>query len=326
MLLAADLRGIDSHGVARLRRYVEGVRDGIMNGQPVIQIEHDSPCAAAINGDGALGMVVGSYAMNLAIEKAANVGIGAVSVRNSNHYGIAGYYSMRALQHDMIGLSMTNARARVVPTNARTGFYGTNPISVAVPAAQERPWVMDMATSVVPEGKVEVYNRLEKSLPEGWVVVEGDKPGRNPAEVLQLLRTDRLGGILPLGGLGETFGGHKGYGLGILVDILCGVLSGADYGPKIDIATSRNLGHFFAAVRVDLFQSAESFKAEMDEMIRTLKGWPKADGQERIWVHGEKEYERYDERSDVGIPLHQRVVEDLKLLATEFDFAYDLPL
>jgi LDH2 family malate/lactate/ureidoglycolate dehydrogenase len=324
VLLAADLRGIDSHGVARLRRYVEGVRDGIMKGRPAIEIEHESPCSAAINADGALGMVVGHKAMGMALEKAAQVGMAAVSVRNSNHFGIAGYYAMMALEHDMIGLSMTNARARVVPTHARTGFYGTNPISVAIPTDQELPWVLDMATSVVPEGKVEVYNRLEKPLPDGWAVREGNKPLHDPADALAMLRSEREGGILPIGGMGELLSGHKGYGLGILVDVLCGVLSGADYGPKIDIVTSKNLGHFFAAVRVDLFQSADSFKQEMDQMIQTLKGWPKAEGQDRIWIHGEKEYEIYDERSRLGIPLHARVVEDLQKLSAEYGVTYDV--
>ena len=324
VLLSADLRGIDSHGVARLRRYVDGVQEGLMKARPDIRIEHESPCSAAIDAGGALGQVVGKRAMTMAIEKAAKSGIGAVSVRDSNHYGIAGYYSMMALEHDMIGISMTNARARVVPTFARTGFFGTNPISVAVPAGQELPWVLDMATSVVPEGKVEVYNRLDKALPEGWVVDEGSKPNTDAADAIKMLRTDRLGGILPIGGFGETFGGHKGYGLGLLVDILCGVLSGADYGLKISIATSKNLGHFFAAMRVDLFQSVESFKSEMDAMVRSLKDLPKADEYDRIWVHGEKEYEHYGERAKLGIPLHPRVVADLHKLAEEYDIEYDL--
>jgi LDH2 family malate/lactate/ureidoglycolate dehydrogenase len=324
VLLAADLRGIDSHGVARLRRYVDGVRDGLMNASPNIRLERESPCSAAVDADGALGQVAGSYAMNLAIEKAAKSGIGVVTVRDSNHYGIAGYYSMLALERDMMGVSMTNARARVVPTFARTGFFGTNPISVAVPAKEERPWVLDMATSVVPEGKVEVYNRLGKALPEGWVVDEGSVPNRDAADVLEMLRSDRLGGILPLGGFGEELSGHKGYGLGLLVDILCGVLSGADYGLNISIATSRNLGHFFAALRIDLFQDADAFKSEMDEMIRALKGMPKADGHDRIWIHGEKEYEHYDERSTIGIPLHAKVVADMRKLADEYGVDFDL--
>ena len=324
VLLAADLRGIDSHGVARLRRYVEGVQGGLMKACPDIRIEHEGPCSAAIDAGGALGQVVGQRAMAMAIDKAAISGIGAVTVRDSNHYGIAAFYSMMALDHDMIGISMTNARARVVPTFGRTGFFGTNPISVAVPAGAERPWVLDMATSVVPEGKVEVYNRLDKPLPEGWVVDEGSKPNTDPADAIKMLRTERLGGILPIGGFGETFGGHKGYGLGLLVDILCGVLSGADYGLKISIATSKNLGHFFAAMRVDLFQSVASFKGEMDNMIRSLKDLPKADGYDRIWVHGEKEYEHYDERSRLGIPLHRRVVADLRKLAEEHSVEADL--
>ncbi len=324
VLVAADLRGIDSHGVARLRRYVEGCKTGLMKPRPNIRIEHEGPCSAALDGDSGLGKVISRKAMGIAIAKAQASGVGVVSVRNSNHYGIAAYYSMMALEHDMIGLSMTNARARVAPTFARTGFYGTNPISVAIPAGEERPYVLDMATSVVPEGKLEVYNRLGKSMPEGWVVLEGDQPCLEPAQGLAMLRGERMGGILPLGGLGESHGGHKGYGLGLMVDILCGVMSGANWGPKINTVTSNNLGHFFAAMRVDLFQPVAEFKAEMDTMLRTLKAMPKADGHDRIFVHGEKEYEAHDRRSVEGIPLNPRVLDDLAKLANEQGVAFDL--
>jgi len=324
VLVTADLRGVDSHGVARLRRYVEGVVTGTMTARPNIQVVRETPCSALLDGDCGLGQVIGRRAMGVAIEKAQAAGIGVVSVRNSNHYGIAGYYSLMALEHDLIGCSMTNARARVVPTYARTGFYGTNPISVGIPAGEEWPFLLDMATSVVPEGKVEVYSRLEKPLPAGWVVERGNEPITDAADALELLRSNRLGGVLPLGGLGELLGGHKGYGLGLMVDILCGLLSGANYGPKINMKTSSNLGHFFAAMRVDLFQPLEEFKAEMDTMIRMLKATPKADGHDRIYVHGEKEFERYEERSRLGIPLHARVVADLQKLAEELGIGYDL--
>lgn len=324
VLVTADLRGVDSHGVAQLRRYVTGIQKGVMKAKPDIRVLRESPCSAALDGDAGLGQVIGRRAMQMAIDKALSTGIGVVVVRNSNHYGMAGYYPLMALKHDLIGCSLTNARPRVVPTFARTGFYGTNPIAVGIPAGKEWPFLLDMATSVVPEGKIAVYNRLGKPLPEGWVVSRGSEPITDPADALRMLNSRQEGGILPLGGLGETHGGHKGYGLGLMVDMLSGVLSGAAYGLKVSIESSANLGHFFAAMRVDLFRPLDEFKAEMDELIRSLKSLPKADGQTRIYIHGEKEFEEHQRRSREGIPLIAPVFEDLQQLASELGIAFNL--
>ena len=324
VLVAADLRGIDSHGVARLRRYVVGVQRGAMKAHPNIRVLYESPCTATLDADGALGFVVGRKAMEMAIAKAEKGGIGVVVVRNSNHYGIAGYYAMMALERDMIGCSMTNARSRIVPTFGRRRWHGTNPIAVAVPAGQERPYVLDMATSVVPDGKIEVRHRLGKPLPVGWVINEKGEPNTDAADVVARQRTDQEGGTLPLGGEGELLGGHKGFGLGLLVDILCGVLSGAAWGPMIANNVPANLGHFFAAMRVDLFHPLDEFKAEMDEMIRRLKAEPKAPGHDRIYVAGEKEFESAEQRRVEGIPLHQSVYQELSQIADELGVPFEL--
>ncbi|MEN8097622.1 MAG: Ldh family oxidoreductase [Chloroflexota bacterium] len=329
-LVAADLRGISSHGVARLRRYVKGIQDGVMLAQPDVNVVHQTPATALIDGGAGLGQPVSTRAMKLAIEKAKQVGAGFVSVRNSNHYGIAGYYSMMALEHDLIGISTTNAGVLVVPTFGRNAMLGTNPISVAAPAGDEFPFVLDMATSTVPRGKLEVYNRMEKALPDGWATDELGEPTDDAARVLDNFLNLAGGGLLPLGGAGELMGGHKGYGLALLVDILSGVLPGAGYANNIYLKDDQgkpqpaNVGHFFGALRVDGFRPVDEFKATMDDVIQRLRSTPKAQGQDRIYIHGEKEYLEAQDRELNGVILHPKVVDDLQAMSAEFDVAYDL--
>jgi len=329
-LVTANLRGIDSHGVARLRRYVNGLRDGVMVARPEIKVVHETPATALMDGGAGLGQPVSVRAMRLAIEKAMKVGAGFVAVRNSNHYGIAGYYSMMALEHDCIGISMTNAAPLVVPTFGRDAVLGTNPISVAAPAGEGRPFVLDMATSTVPRGKLEVYDRQEKPLPLGWATDEHGLPTTDAGRVLRNLLARTGGGLLPLGGAGEETGGHKGYGLALMVDVLSGVLPGAGYATNIYPKTPEgkplpaNVGHFFGALRVDAFRPLEEFKATMDDIIRRLKNAPKAEGHDRIYIHGEKEFEMAEQRRVHGIPLHPKVVGDLKKIAEETGVEYDL--
>lgn len=323
VLVAANLRGIDSHGVARTRRYVQGLRDGVMLATPEIEVVRQTPVTALLDGGAGLGQVVGHRAMRLAMEKAAEAGLGFVVVRNSNHYGIAGYYSMMALEEDMIGISATNAATLVVPTFGKDAILGTNPISIAVPTGRERPFVLDMATSVITRGKLEEYERQDNPLLEGWATDARGVPTDDSTEVLLNMK-DRLGGgILPLGGAGEDHGGHKGYGLALLVDILCGVLPGAGYGshvyPRDDAGKPlpADIGHFFGALRVDSFRPLEEFRASMDDIIRMLRASAKAEGQERIFIHGEKEFEMAEQRMREGIPLHPKVVRDLRDIAEE---------
>jgi L-2-hydroxycarboxylate dehydrogenase (NAD+) len=329
-LVAADLRGISSHGVARLRRYVKGLQDGVMLARPEVKLVHETPATALIDGGDGLGQPVSRRAMELAIEKAERVGAGFVTVRNSNHYGIAGYYAMMALEHDMIGMSMTNAAVLVVPTFGRNAMLGTNPISLAAPAGEECPFVLDMATSTVPRGKLEVYDRKEEPLPLGWATDETGEPTTDAGRVLDNFLKLAGGGLLPLGGAGELFGGHKGYGLALMVDVLSGVLPGAGYADNMYLKDESgeprpaNVGHFFGALRVDGFRPVEAFKASMDDIIRRLKTTPKAVGQERIYIHGEKEYEITEDRLANGVILHPKVVADLKAMAEEFGVAYNL--
>jgi len=318
VLVEADLRGIDSHGVARLQRYVSRLREGLIEPKAEVKVVHETPATALLDGGNGLGQVVGVWAMERCIRKAEAVGAAFVSVCNSNHYGIAGYYAMMALPHDMIGLSLTNSRPLVVPTFGKQAMLGTNPISVAVPTKEERPFVLDMATSIVPMGKVEVANRRGEPLPPGWAVDGEGRPTTDAATVLA------EGGLLPLGGTREL-GGHKGYGLSAMVDILCGVLSGAGYGAAISrVPGVSKVGHFFAAMRIDGFRPVDEFKAMMDEMIRELKGSAKAEGQDRIYIHGEIEFEMEEERRREGIPLHPKVVASLRQIGQELGVQFDI--
>jgi L-2-hydroxycarboxylate dehydrogenase (NAD+) len=330
VLVAANLRGIDSHGVARLKRYVDGLRDGVMLARPDIEIVHETPSTALVDGGAGLGQPVGVRGMKLAIEKARQIGIGFVAVRNSNHYGIAGYYSMMALEQEMIGVSMTNAFPLIVPTFGQDAMLGTNPISVAAPAGQEWPFVLDMATSVVTRGKLEEYDRKGKPLPLSWATDERGVPTSDAAHFLRNMLARTGGGILPLGGAREEDGGHKGYGLAFLVDILCGVLPGAGYATTAYPKTPKgkplpaDVGHFFGAIQVDAFRPLGEFKATMDDIIRRLKGSAKAAGAERIYIHGEKEFEEEERRRREGIPLHPKTVAIMQQIARELGVEYDL--
>jgi LDH2 family malate/lactate/ureidoglycolate dehydrogenase len=323
VLVAADLRGVDSHGVARLKRYVDGIRNGMMRPDAEPRIVHETPTTATIDADAGLGQPSSHWAMEMAMEKAEKLGAGFAAVRNSNHYGIAGYYAMMALEKDMIGICTTNADVLVVPTFGRNSMFGTNPIAVAAPALKEWPFVLDMATSVVPRGKLEVYNRLGKPLPEGWATDEVGRGTNDPAIVLKNFSGLAGGGLLPLGGEGELHSGHKGYGLALLVDIISAVLPGAAYADLVYPKTAdgkplpSKIGHFFGALRVDAFRPAAEFKADMDDLITRLKDSPKAEGAERIYIHGEKEFETQEKRQAQGIPLHPTVLKTLRGIGDE---------
>jgi len=323
-LVTSNLRGIDSHGVGRLKRYVEGIRSGYIlpKEQPIIERETHS--MANINAMNGLGQPVGVFGMKKAIEKAKSTGIGMVTVHDSNHYGFAGYYAMMALEHDFIGISMTNSEPLVVPTFSKNAMIGTNPIAFAAPANLERPWVMDLATAVVPSGKLEVYDRLGKEIPDGWATDENGLSSNDPTLVLNnLYRGLGEGGIFPLGGEGELHGGHKGYGLATMVEIFCGVLSGANIlrdvtFRKNDGTNHPRVGHFFMAFDPSCFIDIDQFKSRMDDMINRLKSAEKAKGQNRIFVHGEKEYDMHIVRERDGIPIDEKTSESLIGYSKEF--------
>ncbi len=318
VLVLADLRGIDSHGVARLGRYVTGLKSGFMKPKDQSRVVRETKATALIDGGQSLGQVVGKKGMDFAIKKALDTAVGVVAVRNSNHYGIAGYYSLMALEHNLIGISTTNAGPLVVPTFGRTSILGTNPISLAAPAMNEKAFVLDMATSTVPRGKVEVYNRLGKPMPHGWAVDETGRSSTDPKRVLDALANRLGGGLLPLGGEGEELGGHKGYGLALMVDVLSGVLSGAATGLQVYADEKQpNVGHFFMALDPAAFRPLDEFRRDMDRLARELKDSPKAHGQERIYVHGEKSFALMDKHRKSGIPLDPKVVENLKKIGAD---------
>ena len=322
----ADLRGVDSHGVARLSGYVRLWELKRLNATPEMKIIHETPSTAVLDGDLGLGLVTAPHAMQIAIEKAKIAGTGWVAVQNSNHYGIAGYHAMMALENDMIGISMTNASPLVSPTFSKSRFLGTNPIAVAIPALNQPPFVIDMATTTVANGKLEVLQRKGLDAPLGWTQ---DKDGNPTTDAYSLKKG---GSMLPLGGDREH-GGHKGYCLGAMVDIFSAVLSGANYGPWVPPFVSfldppanqvgKGIGHFLGAIRIDAFRSAEEFKKDMDNWIETFRNAEPSTGQERVLIPGDPERKLTIERQKNGIPLHEQVVADLKDLAIRFGLNFN---
>ncbi len=317
VLVAADLRGVDTHGVIRFSPqawYVKWLTEGSMTARPNIRVISESSSTALIDGDRGMGMVIGHRAMEIAIRKAKESGIGMVGVRNSRHYGMSAYYAMLALPHDMIGIAMTNASRQVVPTFGREARFGTNPMCYAVPAEQELPFVLDMATTTAAAGKLELAARQGKSIPAGWALNEQAEATLDPRMAQKARR------LLPLGGSREG-GSHKGYGLAILVEILCGVLTGTMTALN---ANQDPRGHFFGAIRVDTFRPVTEFKKDMDRLIRELKSTPPTAGQERVYVAGQIEFETAEERAERGIPLLSSVLKALREVGDQLGVRYDL--
>jgi L-2-hydroxycarboxylate dehydrogenase (NAD+) len=324
VLLSADLRGVDSHGVARLTGYVRLWESGRINAKPNVRIVHETPSTAVVDGDGGLGLVVAPKAMQVAIDKAKLVGTGWVSVKNSNHYGIAGYHAMMALEHDMIGISMTNASPLVAPTHSLKRLLGTNPIAVAIPANNQPPMVADFATTTAANGKLEILQRKNLDAPLGWIQ---DKTGAPTANAHELKDG---GALVPLGSDREH-GSHKGYCLGSIVDIFSAVLSGANYGPWVPPFVSflplpaapvgEGIGHFFGAMRVDAFRPADEFKSHMDNWITTFRNAPAVEG-EKVLIPGDPEREMQAERLQIGVPLLAPVIKDLKEVADKLGVAF----
>jgi L-2-hydroxycarboxylate dehydrogenase (NAD+) len=325
VLLRADLRGIDSHGIARLSGYIRLWEAKRINAKPSINIVHETPSTAVVDGDGGLGLVVAPFAMEIAIKKAKEVGTGWVAVKNSNHFGIAGYHAMMALQHDMIGMAMTNASPLVAPTFSVERLLGTNPIAVAIPADKQPPYVADFATTTAANGKLEILQRKNKDAPLGWIQDKNGNPSSNAHELKE------GGALIPLGSDREH-GSHKGYCLGSWVDIFSAVLSGANYGPWVPPFVSflappadpvgEGIGHFFGAMRVDAFRPAHEFKQHMDKWIERFRSAKTVEGEERVLIPGDPEREISEQRIKNGIPVNQKVEEDLKELAARFGIAF----
>lgn len=321
VLLSADLRGVDSHGISRLTGYVRLCEAGRIEPKSSPAIIHETPSTGVIDGDGGLGLVVAPFAMKVAIEKAKAVGSGWISVQNSSHFGIAGIHAMMALEHDMIGIVMTNASPTVAPTFSIDKLLGTNPICVAVPAGEEAPFVADFATTTAANGKLELLQRKNEAAPNGWVQTKTGEPSTDASEL------KNGGALLPLGGDREH-GSHKGYMLGSIVDIFSGVLSGANYGPFVPpfpaylpmpaIMPGRGIGHFFGAMRIDGFRPAIDFKKDMDNWIRQFKNARVANGFDRVIIPGQPEAQMQSDRMQSGIPMYASVIDELHELGARF--------
>jgi len=321
VLLSADLRGIDSHGVARLSGYVRLWEAKRINPHPQIKIVHETPSTAVVDGDAGLGLVVGPKAMEIAMQKAKTAGTGWVAVRNSNHFGIAGYHAMKGLSEDMIGMAMTNASPLVAPTFSTERLLGTNPIAIAIPAGEQPAFVADFATTTAANGKLEILQRKGSDAPLGWIQEKNGNPTTDPHAL------KGGGALVPLGSDREH-GSHKGYCLGAWVDIFSAVLSGANYGPWVPPFVSflappadpvgSGIGHFFGAMRIDAFRPAGEFKSHMDNWINRFRSAAPVEGQERVLIPGDPEREMAEARMKSGIPVNEKVVEDLLALGTRF--------
>jgi LDH2 family malate/lactate/ureidoglycolate dehydrogenase len=326
VLERADLRGIDSHGVARLRTYFDMLELGRINPRARPRIVRHSASTATVDGDNGLGLVVGPWANRVAMDKADAAGTGWVSVCNTNHYGIAGYYVLEALERGQIGWSMTNTTKLVAPLWGAERMLGTNPIAIAFPGLEEPPIVIDLATCAAAYGKVEIARRRGERIPEGWAI---DREGRGTTDPRAMVDG---GAILPLGSDRER-GGHKGYALALMVDVLSAVLSGANWGPftppfalRQEIparSVGKGIGHFFGAMRIDAFRDPTEFRRQIDDLVRTFRRTKPAAGTSGPLIPGDPEREAEEERAKTGIPLVMPVVEELREIGKRIGVAFD---
>ena len=313
VLLTSDLYGIESHGMQRMSRYHKSIERGIIKLGVEPEVVFETPVSAVIDGHDGMGQLIGHKAMTMAIEKAKTCGVGIVTARNSNHYGIAGYYAKMACEQGLLGLSCTNSTAIMVPINGRKAMIGTNPIAVAMPA-QPYDFFFDASTTVVTRGKLEIYNKKGKPMPDGWALDKDGKPTTDAGDVLANITSKAGGGIMPLGGSSETLGGHKGYGWAMVCELFSSILS---LGATSDLTTTNNRGlicHGFMAIDPAIFGDAAAIKKHLSDYLALLRSSPKAEGAERIYTHGEKEVEAVAERMKNGIPvLDNTMVEVLDL-------------
>ncbi len=313
-LVTANLRGVDTHGVIRLPAYVTKLRGGALKPAVTLTTERETSATALLDGHDGIGQVISYRAMQLAIRKGKAAGVSYVAVRNSNHLGACAYYPMMALGHDMIGFTATNASPRLAPTGGVERLFGNNPWSVAVPAGQRPPVVLDMANSMVAAGKIRTFLREGRPIPEGWALTKDGEPTTDPAEALK--------GIL------LAIGGYKGYGIILMVDLLTGVLTDSNYGPRVkgidQEAEPARIAHGFMALDLAAFTDVAAFKARMDAYIDEIKSSKKAKGSDVIYLPGEPEHLRVQERMARGIPLHPKVAEELRAVGKDLGVSIDL--
>ena len=325
VLLAADLSGIESHGIQRLIRYHKEITGGMVKLDAKPEIVFETPLSAVIEGNDAMGQTLGVQAMNLAIDKAKKSGFGMVTVRNSNHYGIAGYYTKMAAQQGLIGLCMTNTEAIMVPTFGRQAMLGTNPIAFAMPA-QPTVFSFDAATTVVPRGKLEVYVKRGNGLPLGWALDENGHDSDDADRVLGNIIAKTGGGILPLGGFGEMTSGYKGYGFAMLCEIATAILSGGTTSNYIYKTPGRsNIAHCFIALDHGMFGDKAEIEANLSKYLQEIRDSAKAEGQERIYIHGEKEAEARERVLREGVSLNEKTYEEMKMIGAYTGAAEFLP-
>ncbi len=331
VLIASDLRGIESHGIQRLKMYYDRIKSGKQKPVTNIEIIRESPTTAVIDGNHGMGMVIGKKAMQMAIDKAREYGMGSVAVRNSTHFGIDGYYANMALQAGMIGMSFTNARPSISPTFGVQPMLGTNPIAFAAPTDENCPFVFDAATSIIQRGKVEVYSRIEKPLPDGWVTDSHGQSMTDAAKILAALPKDEAA-LLPLGGAGEEYSGYKGYGLATIVEILCSSLQNGAYLRELTGFDKEGkeqpfkVGHFFMAINIANFIDLDTFKENTGNILRELRSSKKAPGTDRIFTAGEKEFEMEQILPSKGIPVVPDLQKDIKIMQEELGLhSYHFP-
>jgi L-2-hydroxycarboxylate dehydrogenase (NAD+) len=326
VFLAAELRGLPSHGMIRIKDYYQLWKADRINVRPQVKVVHETPSTAVVDGDRAIGMVAATRSMELAIDKARKVGSGWVSTRNSNHYGIAGFYAMMALQHDMIGLAMTNANPLVAPTLSVSPMLGTNPIAVAIPAGKQPPFIADFATTPIARGKLAVAEKKGEKVPYGFVQDKTGTPSDDPA----ILKSG--GSMLTLGG-DYIHGSHKGFCLSAIVDIFSAVFSGANFGPFVPPSVAylpvlekkvgEGTGHFFGAMRIDAFQRTDVFKASMDEWITTFRNAKPAQGYDHVMIPGDPEREKEAKIRTEGIPVLPAITKEMKEIADELGVPFE---
>ena len=310
VLMMSDMYGIQSHGMQRVVRYHKGIEKGLIDIKAKPEVVFETPVSAVVEGHDAMGQLVGHYAMELAIKKAKETGVGIVSARNSNHYGIAGYYANLALKEGLIGFSCTNSEAIMVPTFARKAMLGSNPIAFTMPA-EPFNFFFDASTTVVTRGKLEMYNKLGKELPNGWALNKDGKASQNAGEVLGNISDHVGGGIMPLGGNTEQLGSHKGYGYGMLCEIFASIFSQGGTSNKCMTGGRSNICHGFMAINPAIFGNPEDVKKHFSTFLQELREAPKAEGADRIYTHGEKEAEAIEVCRKEGVPVIDKTVAEL---------------
>jgi LDH2 family malate/lactate/ureidoglycolate dehydrogenase len=327
VLVAADLMGISSHGVQRLERYVGGVKNGVINLKPSMRFDVDFGAIAILDADNGFGQIAALKAMGYAIEKANRFGIGMVLVKHSHHFGIAGYYVLKAVERNMIGICMTNSEPLIAYINSVERYLGTNPIAFAAPRKTPPPILFDAAMSIVPIGKIEIYGKIGRDIPMGWVIgIDGSLLHGDAKKILGGIRR-REAAILPIGGYLEDYGGHKGSGLALMVDILSGILSGAAWGHHVLHTLSdkpANVGHTLIAIDISKFIDLEEFLNRVEVMVKEIKSLRKAPWADNIWIPGEKAWLTMQTRLKIGIPMHQNILDSFKSIAQQLDIEFDI--